>query len=408
MASFLFKSKLKPLLSTKLTPPFLHLRHFSPSILNPDSTTPLSAKEKSKAALTLIKSEKNPETILEICRAASLTPDSHLDRLIFSKAISKLSESNYYEGIREFLNELQTRPDLKTERFVSHCMVLYGEAGLLGDAVKVYDKMPELGIPRTTRSLNALLFSCIVANDYGEMKRIFVEFPKMYGIEADVDTYNTVIKGFCDSGSAKAVYSVLAEMDRKKCKPNATTFGIWIAGFYKEEKFDDVQKVLEEMKKRYMFPGISTFNIRIQSLCKLRRANDGKALLDEMFSRGMKPNKNTYYHLIHGFSREGKMDEAKEFYKKMNNAGYKPDSECYFTLVYFLCKNEDFETALSVCKESMEKNWFPSYSTMKLLVNGLASIAKVDEALELVKQMKERFPSSADQWNEIEESLPKK
>ncbi|KAL8107775.1 pentatricopeptide repeat-containing protein At1g11630, mitochondrial [Apium graveolens] len=408
MASFLYKSKLKPLLSTKLTPPFLHLRHFSPSILNPDSTTTLSSKEKSKAALTLIKSEKNPETILEICRAASLTPDSHLDRLIFSKAISKLSESNYYEGIREFLNELQARPDLKTERFVSHCMVLYGEAGLLGDAVKVFDKMPELGIRRTAKSLNALLFACIVANDYGEMKRIFVEFPKRYGVEADLGTYNTVIKGFCDSSSSNAVYSVVAEMDRKKCKPNASTFGIWIAGFYKEEKFDEVEKVLKEMKKRYMYPGISTYNIRIHSLCKLKRVDEAKALLDVMFSHGMKPNKNTYYHLIHGFCREGKMDEAKEFYNKMNNAGFKPDSECYFTLVYFLSKHEDFETALSVCKDSMEKNWIPSYSTMKLLVNGLVSIAKVDEALELVNQMKEKFPNSADQWNEIEESLPKK
>ncbi|WOG85312.1 hypothetical protein DCAR_0104500 [Daucus carota subsp. sativus] len=406
MASSLYKSKLQPLY-TKLTPQFLHLRHFSPSILNPDSTTPLSAKDKSKAAFALIKSEKNPETILEICRAAALTPDTHLDRLIFSKAISKLSESNYYEGIREFLNELQTRPDLKNERFVSHCMVLYGEAGLLGDAVKVFDKMRELGIRRTVKSLNSLLFSCIVANDYGEMKRIFVEFPKRYGIEADVDTYNTVIKGFCESGSSNSVYSVLAEMDRKGCNPNASTFGLWIAGFYKEEKFDEVGKVLEEMRKRSMFPGISTYNIRIQSLCKLKRANEAKALLDEMFSRGMKPNKVTYYHLIHGFSREGKMDEAKGFFKKMNNAGFKPDSECYFTLVYYLCKNEDFETALSVCKESIAKNWIPSHSTMKLLVNGLASISKVDEALELVAHMKEKFPNSADKWNETEESLPK-
>lgn len=291
---------------------------------------------------------------------------------------------------------------------MSHCMVLYGESGLLGDAVKVFDKMTELGIRRTAKSLNALLFSCIVANDYGEMKRVFVEFPKRYGIEPDVETYNMVIKGFCESGSSSSVYSVLAEMDRKGCKPNASTFGLWIAGFYKEEKFDDVGKVLEEMRKRNMFPGISTYNIRIQSLCKLRRTNEAKALLNGMFSHGMKPNKNTYYHLIHGFCREGKMEEAKEFYKKMNNAGFKPDSECYFTLVYFLCKSEDFETALSICKESMAKNWFPCHSTMKLLVNGLASISKVDEALELVAQVKEKFPNSADQWNEIEESLPKK
>ncbi|KAK3024833.1 hypothetical protein RJ639_045050 [Escallonia herrerae] len=393
-------------LRSKLRLTALQTRHFSSSsILNPNSTTPLTGKEKSRAALSLIKLEKNPTRILDICRAASLTPEFHLDRIVFSIAVEKLTESSHFEGIRTFVEELKTRPDLKTERFFAHAIVLYGQAGLLENARQTFDEMPKLGVGRTAKSLNALLFSCIVGKKYDEVRSIFIEFPTKYAIEPDLDTYNTVIKAFCESGSSSSVYSVLAEMERKGVKPNATSFDQLIAGFYREEKFDDVGKVLEMMKKRDMSVGITTYNTRIKSLCKLKRTVEAKALVDGMISRGMKLNSVTYSHLVHGFCKEGNVDEAKKLFKEMRSKGCQPDSNCYFTLIYFLCKGEEFETAWQVLKECMEKNWVPNFSTMKLLVNGLASVSKVDEALEIVGQMKEKFSTNADQWTEIEEAL---
>ncbi|KAH7836528.1 hypothetical protein Vadar_002458 [Vaccinium darrowii] len=379
----------------------------SSSILNPDSKTPLTSKQKSRAALSLLKTETNPHRILDICRAAALTPTFHLDRVAFSLSISKLTQSNHFQSIRLLLDEFMTRPDLRNERFVAHAIVLYGQAGLIDDAFQTFVKMPDLGVERTVKSLNALLFSCLLAKKYGEVKRVYLEFPKKYGIDLDLDSYNTVIKGFCESGSSSSVYSLLAEMDRKGCKPNATSFGTMIAGFYEEEKYEDVGKVLELMKKYNMVPGISTHNIRIQSLCKLKKSVEAKALLDGMLSRGMKPNSVTYCHLIHGFCKEGKLDEAKSLFEKMVSSGCMPDSNCYFTLVYFLCQGGEFETALEICKKSMEKGWVPNFSTMKSLVNGLASVSKVDEARELVGQMKEKFSKSADIWSQVEEGLPK-
>ncbi|XP_057962576.1 small ribosomal subunit protein mS86 (rPPR1)-like [Malania oleifera] len=383
----------------------LQRRHFS-SILSPNSATPLTSDQKSRAALSLVKSEKNPERILDICRAASLTPECHLDRIVFSVAISKLTESNYFEGIRSFLEELKTRPDLRNERFISHAIVLYGQAGMLDHAVRTFKEMQELGITRSTKCLNALLFSCILAKKYSEVRRIFIDFPKSYGIKPDLDTYNTVIKAFCESGSSSSVYSILAEMDRKGVKPNATSFKTLIAGFYREERSEDVGKVLELMKKHDICTGLSTFNIRIQSLCKLKKSSEAKALLEEMIRRRMKPNAVTFCHLIHGFGKEGNLDEAKRLFTDMVNRGCKPDSDCYFTLVHFLCRGADFDTALQICKESMTKGWVPNFSTMKSLVDGLVSISKVEEAREVIRQIKEKFSKNVDMWDEIEAGLP--
>lgn len=383
-----------------------HCRYLS-SILAPNSTTPLTTKQKTRSALSLLKSESNPETILSICRAASLSPESHLDRIAFSVAISKLSDSKYFAGISSYLSELLTsRPDLKTERFASHAIVLYGQAGMINDAVRTFEELPQLGIPRSFKALNALLFACLLSKEYKEVRRIFLEFPKKYGIECNLDSYNTVIKSFCESGSSSSAYSIIAEMERKRVTPNATSYGLMIAGFYKEEKFDDVGTVMNMMKKGGVEAGLSIYNIRIQSLCKLGRSGEAKALFIGMLNRGMKVNTVTYMHLIHGFCKEGNLDEAKKLFRGMKNSGLKPESDCYFTLIYFMCEGGEFEYALEVYKECMEKNWVPNFGTMKSLVNGLISIGKVDEAREIVGQMKNKFSKNVDLWNEVEAGFP--
>ncbi|MBA0739739.1 hypothetical protein Gogos_012976 [Gossypium gossypioides] len=389
---------------TSATAASFHLRRFS--ILSPDSSTPLSAHQKSRAALSLLKLEQNPDRILDICRAASLNPTFHLDRIAFSVAISKLSEGNHFQSIDTFLHELRLRPDLQHERFVSHSLILYGQAKMLNHALTTFDEFYDKGYCRSTKSLNALLVAAILAKDYKEAKRIFVEFPKRYGIEPDLETYNTAIKALCESGSSFSVYSILVDMKSKGVKPNVTTFGTLLAGFYAEEKYEDVGKVLNLMKEHGASVGVSTYNIRIRSLCMLKKSNEAKALLDGMLSKGIIPNSVTYHHLIYGFCREGNLEEAKRLFKSMVNKGLKPDSHCYFTLVYFLCQSGDFETALRFCKESMEKNWVPNFSTMKALVKGLASISKVEEAKELIKNVKEKFSKNADAWDEIEKDLP--
>ncbi|KAI5330921.1 hypothetical protein L3X38_021047 [Prunus dulcis] len=377
-----------------------HTRHLS-------TAASVSTKDKTRAALSLLKAEKDPTKILEICKTACLTPESHLDRITFSVAINKLRDDNHYDLIRQFLDDLfVSRPDLKTQRFASHAIVLYGQADMLHDAVRTFEQCDEMGIPRNVKTLNALLLACIFAKNYKEVNRVFLEFPKVYGIEPNLDTYNYVIKAFSESGSTSSAYSVLAEMERKNVKPDANTFGHLLTGFYTEMKFEDVGKVTNLMEKHGFQPGLSTYNIRIKSLCKLRKSAEAKALLDGMLSRGMKANAVTYCHLIHGFCRESNLGEAKKLFKNMVNRGFTPDSDCYYTLVHFLCKGGEFESALQYAKESIEKNWVPNFATIKSLVEGLVSISKVSEARELVGQMKERFTVNQDKWNEIEAGLP--
>ncbi|CAH9082320.1 unnamed protein product [Cuscuta europaea] len=165
-----------------------------------------------------------------------------MDRLAYSAAIANLRHSNHFGAIRELLEEYKSRPDLRSEKYISHFILLYGQggprkvswvkyflgfkiffgrekiifhiytlkkilvngrAGMLDDAMKTFEKMEDMGIKRSAKSLNSLLFACLQTRNFEEMKRVFVEFPKKYRIAPNLDTYDTMIKVFSESGCTR-------------------------------------------------------------------------------------------------------------------------------------------------------------------------------------------------------------
>lgn len=371
------------------------------AILNPDNpTVPLSGKQKSRMALSLLKFEKNPDTVLSICRAAALTPDTHLDRLAFSAAMYSLSSSSSFIAVRACINELL---DLKNDRHRAHAIVLFGQAGLLDDAVRLFDEMTS----PTLKCFNSLLFAGVVAKKHGDVARMFKEYPKAHGLEPDVDSYNNVILSFCESGSSRSVYSLLDEMAEKGVKPNVTSYNNLITGLCREGNGDDVGKVLEMMKANDCNPRVSTYNHMIKGLCKMNKSVEAKNLLEKMVKmRNVRPNVVTYQHLINGFCKESNLEEAKKLFADMDHRkGCVPDSYCYFVIIYYLCKGGEFEDALNFCKKSIEKNWVPRFTTMKTLVKGLVDCSKMEEAKEIAKAVKDKFPNNSEMWKEVDELL---
>lgn len=366
-------------------------------------------KKKGAKFISLLKSEKDPNRILSICKSFlcggengngsptsySSSSLSHYDRSALSVAVSSLSSSQSFSPIRSLL----TSPALTLP--VHHVIVLFGEANMLDDALTTFHNNRS----KNVHTFNALLFACIVSNNHRLVPDFFRDLPTRYCINPDLTTYNTLLKALCQSGSSLSSYSVFDEMSRKRIMPNRTSFSIALAGFYSDHNLDLVDMLLLLMKKHACHPGLSVYNVRIQSLCKLTMVNEAKELLKEMKMKGMKPNWVTYHHLILGFCGQGDLGEAKRLYGQMARRGLVPESNCYFTLIHYLCRGGEFESALQVCKESMDRNWVPCFSTMRALVDGLVSISKTDEAREMVTKVKDKFPHSVQMWKEVEQAL---
>ncbi|KAJ0256804.1 Pentatricopeptide repeat-containing protein [Hirschfeldia incana] len=378
------------------------------SLLTPDSKTSLTTNhhKNTRHVLSLLRTESNPDRILEIFRSASLTPDHHLHRIAFSVAVATLSNNKHFSAVSHLLDGFIKKS--QPESFAVRVIILYGRANMLDRSLQTFHDLERYEIRRTVKSLNALLLACLSARDYEEALRVYSETPEKYGIEPDLETYNRIIKAMCESNSTSSSYSIVAEMERRRVKPRASTFGLMIAGFYKEEKYDEVRRVLGMMREFGVHVGIATYNVMVRCLCERKRSREAKALVCGVVSCSrMRANSVTYCLLIRGFCNEGDLEEAMGVFEVMVRSGCKGDSECYFGLIRCLCERGEFETALVLCRESMEKNWVPSFSVMRWLVNGLVCSNKVDEAREVIAQVKDRFSRNVDLWNEVEADLPR-
>ncbi|URD81366.1 Pentatricopeptide repeat-containing protein [Musa troglodytarum] len=127
------------------------------------------------AALSLLRSEKDPARVLSICRAAALSPNSHPDRTALSLAVSSLSAAGSPTSVRSLLDGLLSSTSAAVAR--PHVIVLFGQAGMLPDALRTF----EASQTPSVRSLNALLFACILSKKHAEVPRIFYDFTISYG-----------------------------------------------------------------------------------------------------------------------------------------------------------------------------------------------------------------------------------
>jgi hypothetical protein len=80
------------------------------------------------------------------------------------------SPAKNYDTLRQFLDKLlQSRSDLQNERFVSHAIVLYGQANMMNQALDTFKFMREnLNIVASVKSLNTLLLAAILAKNHKE------------------------------------------------------------------------------------------------------------------------------------------------------------------------------------------------------------------------------------------------
>ncbi|PKA48193.1 Pentatricopeptide repeat-containing protein [Apostasia shenzhenica] len=148
---------------TALLPLLPSPRHLRRPYSSPP-TPPLSSR------LSRNHAPPSPSRIVDICRAAALTPASHLLRVALSSAISKLSSFLSFSAIRSLVDDLFLSSKDHNSRSLSHAVVLFGQAGMHYDALCAFRSSPSCS------SLNYLLFACILSKNHDRIIALIISW----------------------------------------------------------------------------------------------------------------------------------------------------------------------------------------------------------------------------------------
>lgn len=247
----------------------------------------------------------------------------------------------------------------------------------------MFDEMPESKCERTVKSVNALLGACVNSKKFNRVDALFRELQEKLGVEPDVVSYNTVIKGFCAMGSLDSALAMVDEMEGKGLVPDLITFNTLLDGFYGKGRFVDGEKVWRKMEASKVVPDIRSYNAKLVGLVSEKKMVEAVELVGELGSKGVEADVHSCNALIRGYCKDGNLEEVKRWYGEWEKYDCAPDRATFATLIPFLCEKGELDWAFELCKGVITRRRLVDGAVLQVVIDALVKESKIEEAKKL-------------------------
>ncbi|KAJ0963759.1 hypothetical protein J5N97_028881 [Dioscorea zingiberensis] len=309
----------------------------------------------------------------------------------------------------------------------------YGRAGIPQEVVKIFKKMPEFGVVRTSRSYDAFFKAILRRDKVDDGLHLFTEM-RAKGIRASERTYAALMPGLCDdterTGEARKVLDEMAE--RRMTPKDKSIFLRMISSMCKSEDLDGAMEVHRAMKRfRDVTVDLSHYGVLIEGLCNGKKYDVAVEMLDELLGKGVLLNpqssviepsaynlmieylcgngltnkaeeffrllmkrgiddKVAFNHLIRGHAKEEKPESAYELLNIMSRRGIPSDADAYTLLVESYLKKREPADARTALDSMIEQGHLPSSSLFRSVMVALFEDGRVQTASRVMKSMIEK------------------
>ncbi|RVX03544.1 Pentatricopeptide repeat-containing protein, mitochondrial [Vitis vinifera] len=247
-----------------------------------------------------------------------------------------------------------------------------------------------------------------------------------FGLSPNSMAYNYLINTLCGDGSTDEAYHVLKHSLEQGYFPGKKTFSILADALCQEGKLDKMKELVLVALDRNIMPSASTYDKFILALCKARRVDDDIAarLLIELQEKGhtptrslfravicrlcdmdnaekqflkllelqlshQEPNCQVYNFFIDGAGHAKKPELAREVFEMMVRSGIVPNLSSDILMLQSYLKNERISDALNFFSD-LQKRRKVGRKLCNTMVVGLCKANKVDIALEILKEIREK------------------
>ncbi|GJN05792.1 hypothetical protein PR202_ga23457 [Eleusine coracana subsp. coracana] len=206
-------------------------------------------------------------------------------------------------------------------------------------------------------------------------------------LRPDLITYGTYINVLTKNGRTGAAVKLFNSMREKGTNPDVAICNCIIDHLCFKKKIPEALEIFGEMNDQHCQADVATYNTLIKHLCKIRRMEKVYELLDEMEAKGCTPNNRTYSYIL---KMAEKPKDVITLMQRMEESGCKPDSDTY-NLLLNLFVNWEYEKGVQQVWEEMEGSGSgPDQRSFTIMVHGLHSQGKLDEALQYYNTMQSR------------------
>lgn len=268
----------------------------------------------------------------------------------------------------------------------------YGRAAIPQEAVKLFRMMPNIGVPRTALSYNAVLKAILCRGREAMARRIYNAMIAD-GVAPDVSTYNTLIWGFGLCKKMETAVRVFGDMKGHGVTPDVTTYNTLLNAWVRAGDLESARKVFDEMAGEGTERNSVSYNVMIKGYVEGNRVEEAVALFAEMAEKGLRLSEKTFAALMPGLcDDQGRVAEARKAVDDMAERRLTPkDKSVFLRLVTTLCKAGDLDGALEVhWKSGQFKHVLVDPRQYGVLMEGLCAGGKCETAIEVLDELMEK------------------
>ncbi|KAK4278143.1 hypothetical protein QN277_016031 [Acacia crassicarpa] len=250
------------------------------------------------------------------------------------------------------------KSDEEADQVVNNALLrFYVECGCLGEALKVFEEMPQ----RNVVSWNTLM-SGVAAQ--GKVSEAFDVFRVMQreNIKFSCVSLTTILSMCARVTALHSGKEIHGQIVKSRKKGDLPLLNSLMDMYAKCGAHAYCEKVFYSMQNR----DLTSWNTMLTGYAINGYIEEAMALFDEMISYGMKPDSITFIALLSGCSYSGLADKGQELFNMMEDYEMKPSVEHYACLVDILGRAGRIEEALDLVR-NMPMN--PSGSIWGSLLN---------------------------------------
>ncbi|KAF8704982.1 hypothetical protein HU200_031232 [Digitaria exilis] len=240
--------------------------------------------------------------------------------------------------------------------------------------------------PHVIKSWNIILNGWCVKGSLREAQRIWNDIIGSK-VERDLFTYGIFIKALTKAGRISSAVKLFNRMWEKGINPDVAICNCIIDQLCFKKRIPEALEIFGEMNDRRCQADVATYNTLIKYLCNIKRMEKVYELLDEMEAKGCSPNNRTYSYIL---KTAEKPKDVIALMQRMEQTGCKLDSDTY-NLILNLYIGWKYEKGVQQIWDEMERSGSgPDQRSFTVMVHGLHSQGKLDEALQYYTTMKSR------------------
>ncbi|XP_057536218.1 pentatricopeptide repeat-containing protein At2g38420, mitochondrial [Amaranthus tricolor] len=293
--------------------------------------------------------------LINIFTSYQCDPTPNAYNLVFKTLIQK----SQFQELKFVLSHLQNVEKFDTpERFFVDLIRVYGENGMIIEAIDLFFKIPLYRCVPTVLSLNSLL---LVLCKNRECMRIVPQLllkSRFLNIRIEESTFIILINALCRIGKVDFAVQLLNYMINDEFNPNGKLYSLVLSSLCKQKS-------------------VTLTNIEVI------------AVWENMKKSGFFPSREDYCNVIKLLGRQGKGKDTFDVLCEMKRGGIKPDIMCYTTVLYDLVEEEEYSRVEDLFDEILVFGLVPDVCTYNVYIKGLGKQKKSDAAYVMIGCMEE-------------------